>query len=138
MTWLRRENGMKTLDVWLPVAFGVFLFPLQVLAQQCNAHFTFDGDLQDSGANGYHGHMIGKDGAKATPRFIDGKSGQALQLDGTSAMRSFIDLHSETCPQVTVTAWIQIMRTGAKGTQYIFSTAAVAGQDFDSPVLTSH
>jgi len=103
------------------------ILPVGAMAGQCDAHFTFDGDLQDTGGNGYHGQMIGKDGASATPRFVEGKQGRALELVGDSAMRSFLDLHFDTCPQVTVTAWIQVTGTERKGIQYLFSTGSGIG-----------
>lgn len=106
----------------LPATLAVALFSGTAFAGPCDAHFTFDGNLQDSGSNGYHGLMIGEDGALATAQFAEGKYGQALQLDGTSAMRSFIDLHYETCPQVAFTAWIQSTDDERTGVQYIVST----------------
>ncbi len=110
------------------------LIPVVGNAGICDAHFTFDGNLQDAAGNGYHGQMIGQKGAPATPRFVGGKFGQALQFDGTSAMRSFVDLHFETCPQVTVTAWIQSTATATatqrKGSQYLVSTGSGSGPGF--------
>jgi len=103
------------------------ILPVAADAGSCDAHFTFDGDLQDTGGNGYNGQMIGKEGTSATPQFADGKYGKALQLDGASAMRSFIDLHFDTCPQVTVSAWIQVAGMGRKGVQYLFSTGSGSG-----------
>ena len=105
----------------------LFALPIVAIAGPCDAYFSFDGDLQDSGGNRYHGLMVGKGSTLATPQFVQGRVGQALQLDGTSAMRSFIDLNFDTCPQVTVTAWIQVLGTGVKGTQYIFSTGSGSG-----------
>jgi len=103
------------------------ILPVAADAGSCDAHFTFDGDLQDTGGNGYNGQMIGKEGTSATPQFADGKYGKALQLDGASAMRSFIDLHFDTCPQVTVSAWIQVAGMGRKGVQYLMSTGSGSG-----------
>lgn len=90
-------------------------------SQSCNAYFTFDGNLADTGGNGYDGTMIGKKGVLATPQFSDGKFGQALQLTGDSAMRAFVDLHFDTCPQVTITAWVQYSGE-VSGTKNIVST----------------
>lgn len=106
---------------------GLSILPVAARADACDAYFAFDGGLQDKGGNSYHGEMIGKEGAVATPRFVEGKFGQALQLDGTSAMRSFIDLHFETCPQVTVTAWIRSTATKRKGSQYLVSSGSGSG-----------
>ena len=106
---------------------AMLFFPGTAFAGPCDAYFAFDGGLEDSSGNGYDGRMIGADGAVAKPKFVEGKRGQALQLDGTSAMRSFIDLHFDTCPQVTVTAWIQVTGTVRKGTQYLVSTGGGSG-----------
>ena len=106
---------------------AALICPVVTIAGPCDAYFSFDGDLQDAGGNSYNGQMIGKEGAKASPQFAEGKYGQALHLDGTSAMRSFIDLHLDTCPQVTVTAWIQATGTVRKGVQYLFSTGSGSG-----------
>jgi len=103
------------------------LLPLKVIAGACDAHFTFDGNLNDSSGNAYNGQMIGAKGVVASPQFVDGKYGQALQFDGTSAMRSFVDLHFDTCPEVTVTAWIQVTDGERKGTQELVSTGSGSG-----------
>jgi hypothetical protein len=78
------------------------------LAAPCEAVFHFDGDLADSSGNGHDGRMIAAGGVPATPQFVAGRSGQALSLDGASAMRTFIDLNPDTCPQVTISAWINV------------------------------
>lgn len=73
----------------------------------CDAYYRFDGDLSDAGGNSFDGQMVGNGGASPGPTFVEGRSGQALLLDGTSAMRAFLDLRYDLCPQVTVTAWIK-------------------------------
>lgn len=108
------------------------LAPFAAQAQQCDAHFAFDGNLSDSSGNGYDGTMIGKDGTSATPIFVQGKTGQALQLDGTSAMRAFVDLNYESCPQVTIAAWINFGANLSSITQQILSTGAGTGPGFRS------
>ena len=50
----------------------VLLLPAQAVAQQCDAHFSFEGNLTDSSANGADGRMIGPAGAVATPQFVAG------------------------------------------------------------------
>lgn len=105
---------------------SIFTLPLQAQAQ-CDAHFTFDGSLADTSGNGYDGHMIGKGGAPATPKFTEGKFGHALQLDGTSAMRVFLDLHFDSCPQVTIAAWIKTPAVLPKGTQELVSAGSGIG-----------
>ena len=103
------------------------IFPALATAGPCDALFRFDGNLNDSGGNGYNGQMIGPKGAPATPQFVAGKFGQALRLDGSSAMRTFIDLHPDGCPQVTLTAWVRIEGEGDKQTQFIVSTGSYRG-----------
>jgi len=118
---------MKHYSQQMFAVITALFFPVAAFAGSCDAHYAFDGDLQDAGGNSYNGQMIGKDGAKASAQFTDGKYGQALQLDGTSAMRSFIDMHFDTCPQVTITAWIQVVGMERKGVQYVFSTGSGSG-----------
>lgn len=91
-------------------------------AQSCEAHFPFDGDLADVSGNGFDGSMIGQDGTAATPRFVEGRSGQALALDGTAAMRAFVDLNYEGCPQVSFTAWIRFDGPVRRENQVILAT----------------
>lgn len=92
------------------------------LAAPCEAVFHFDGDLSDSSGNGHDGRMIAPEGMGATPQFVPGRSGQALRLDGESAMRAFIDLHPDTCPQVTISAWINVESVASKRIQNVIST----------------
>ena len=82
--------------------------PVLAIAGPCDAYFRFDGDLSDSGSNGFSGQMVAVKGAPATPEFVEGKFGKALKLDGSAAMRAFIDLSYDLCPQVTYTAWIKV------------------------------
>jgi len=97
------------------------------VAGPCEAYFPFDGSLADAGGNGYHGLLIVKKGETGTSQFVEGKIGQALHLTGSTAMRAFIDLHPDICPQVTVTAWFRLASTDIGGNQYIFSTGAGTG-----------
>jgi hypothetical protein len=92
------------------------------MAQSCEAYFPFDGSLADTSGNGYDGRMIGQDGKVATPRFVEGRSGQGLALDGTAAMRAFLDLNYESCPQVSFTAWIRFDGPVPKGNRVILAT----------------
>ena len=106
---------------------ALLCYPALSLAGPCDAHFAFDGNLNDSGGNGYHGRMFGKEGAVGKEQFADGKIGQSLHLDGSSAMRSFIDLHFDRCPQITISAWIRVESNDVKGDQYLISTGSGAG-----------
>lgn len=91
-------------------------------AQSCEAYYPFDGTLADASGNGFEGRMIGQDGAAATPRFVDGRSGQALAFDGTAAMRAFLNLNYESCPQVSFTAWIRFEGPVRRDNQVILAT----------------
>lgn len=112
---------------WLIALTLSMLVASDALAQSCDAHFTFDGNLSDSSGNGYDGQMIGKDGAPATPSFVPGRSGQALQFDGASTMKAFVDLHQDNCPHVTITAWIKTTDAFGAGAMDIFSTGIGLG-----------
>lgn len=121
---------MKKRATRFAVILSAALAPFAAQGQQCDAHFTFDGNLSDSSGNAYDGTMIGKDGTAATPTFVQGRTGQALQLDGTSAMRAFVDLNFETCKQVTMTAWVKFEPARPKGTVNIISTGNGSGPGF--------
>jgi len=125
-------NRSKTsFNVKFLLHFGaVFaLIPVgEALAQaHCNAYFPFDGNLQDVGGNGYHGTMIGTGGGAGKVSYGEGRFGQALKLDGTSAMRALMDLHYESCPKVTITAWVKHTGAAPKGTQSLISTGSGSG-----------
>lgn len=99
----------------------------------CDAHYLFDGSLEDASGNGYHGQMIAAGGEPSIPNFVPGRRGQALKLDGTNAMRAFLDLHPDNCPQMTVAAWVQIepepnqMIFGNDGGNRLFTSGASLG-----------
>jgi len=94
------------------------------MAQSCDAYFKFDGDLSDASGNGYDGTMIGKDGATGNVSFGDGLVSQALHLDGSSAMRAFLDPNFESSPQVTIAAWVRMDAHEDKDVRYLFSTGS--------------
>lgn len=101
---------------------------MPALAQsQCDAWFPFDGDLSDASGNGNDGTMIGKGGVPAHAQFSTGVVGQALQIDGSSAMRAYVDLNPDACPQVTISAWIRVESNDVKSTQFLISTGAGNG-----------
>ncbi|HNP63987.1 MAG TPA: LamG domain-containing protein [Woeseiaceae bacterium] len=97
-----------------------------VAASRCDAHYPFDGSLVDASGSGYDGLMIA-DGRAAEPEFRDGKYGQALHITGDTAMRSFLDLHHEACPQFTITAWFKLPSVTTDTPQTILSTGARGG-----------
>jgi len=89
--------------------------PGSAVAGPCDAFFDFDGNLADISGNGHDGRMVARDGVPASPRYVAGKSGQALRMDGDSAMRAMLDLHPENCPQLTLMAWIKVDPGAAEG-----------------------
>lgn len=103
------------------VAAGVLAWLPLAASAQCEAWYRFDGDLNDAESGGYHGAMVGAEGVAATARFTDGVDGRALELDGSSAMRAFVDLHTDTCPQITIAGWLRADPT-VTGTQFLVST----------------
>lgn len=96
-------------------------------AARCDAYFPFDGSLADRSGNGYDGLMISQEGNPGAPRFVEGRFGEALHVTGGSAMRAFLDLHYDACPQFTITAWFQLPSVGHDGSQYIVSTGSRGG-----------
>lgn len=115
----------SSLARWLLLAAG--LVSAGARAGPCDAYYTFDGNLSDTGGNGYHGQMIGADGATATPQYDKTNLGAALHVTGDSAMRAYMDLHFETCPKITLTAWIRLASNDVKATQYLVSTGSGSG-----------
>ena len=97
------------------------------MAGPCDAEFRFDGNLADTTGSQQPGVMFTKDGSAAQPVFVAGRSGQALSLDGSSAMRALIDLHKDVCPQITIAAWINIGASSPNRTQNILSTGSGSG-----------
>jgi hypothetical protein len=106
---------------------AALLGPAISTAGPCDALFKFDGNLSDSIGNTENGVMIAAGGAPAKPVFVEGRSGQALRLDGTSSMRVSHDLHYDVCPQVTIMAWINIGSDSPRRTQSILSTGYGSG-----------
>jgi hypothetical protein len=117
----------------------VVALPATAMAGPCDAHFTFDGDLSDA-SGGQSAQFVDRDGV--TPSgpgaFVPGRFGQALRLDGETIGLSPLDLQTETCPQVTVTAWIKLESVPA-GYNNLFSTGygrgprmAVAGYNLSA------
>ena len=101
--------------------------PTLAKAGLCDAYYSFDGTLSDASGNGYDGEMIIKGGELSTPKFTDGKFGQALMLDGNAAMRALLDLHYDACPQVTISAWVKVARDAPADSLHVFSTGGGSG-----------
>jgi len=105
-------------------------------ASLCNVQYHFDGDLNDAGGNGYHGALFGPERAGATPGFVDGVMGQALELDGTAVMEVELSLNAELCPQFTISGWVRtdpsvsapqwLVSTGSGGTPGLRTSSATA------------
>ena len=85
-------------------------FPVAALAGPCDAHFAFDGDLADSGGNALNGQFVDSSGEpiERLGEFLPGKIGQALRFDGETIILSDLNLQTETCPQVSITAWVYL------------------------------
>lgn len=101
--------------------------PLTAANGPCDAYFTFDDTLADSGGNGYDGEMIGAKGEPVTARYTEGRYGKALMLDGNAAMRALVDLHWDVCPRVTISAWINVSRDSNNTSPVMFSTGQGSG-----------
>ena len=114
-------------EIQLLAVLVLVLIPAQAISQACDAYFTFDGNLSDASGNGYHGSMIGPNDSAARAQFSSGIKGQALFLDGKSAMRTYLDLNPDLCPQVTLSGWVRVENFADKKTQYIVATGAGAG-----------
>jgi len=115
--------------IWLISATALFLAvaPLSAAAGPCDAYFTFDDTLADASGNGYDGEMIAKGGELSTPAYTEGKFGKALMLDGNAAMRALLDLHWDGCPQVTISAWINVSRGAPNDSMRVLSTGGGNG-----------
>jgi hypothetical protein len=118
---------MNIQNLSIALAASLFLSPVISFAGPCDARFAFDGNLADSEGNVDAGQMITKEGDIVKPVFVEGRSGQALSLDGTSAMRVLLDLHYDACPQVTLSAWINISSATPSRTQFLLSTGSGSG-----------
>lgn len=99
---------MRLSTLWTIGLLILVVIAVPAYAGPCDAYYRFEGNLEDSSGSGHGGQMIGKGGVLATPTFVPGHDGQALRLDGSAAMRVFMDLNAESCPQVTVAAWINV------------------------------
>ncbi len=71
---------------------------LLTFSRQRVAYYEFEGDVNDSSPNGYHGTAAG------SPAYTTGQIGQAIDLDGAD---DFITLPSGlTSQDITVAAWV--------------------------------
>ena len=117
---------MKRIAIIAWVTSAMISWSASAFAGPCDAHFLFDGTLADVSGNGYNGEMFNAEGS-SRPKYTAGKFGQALQLDGTAAMRALLDLHYDSCPQVTMSAWIQVSRDVSNDTMHVLSSGQGSG-----------
>jgi len=103
----------------------------------CDAYYRFDGDLSDATGNGHDGTMISAGGGPAGAAFGEGIEGRSLHLDGTAAMRAYLDLNADLCPQVTITGWIRVEANDITATQYLISTGDGSGPGLRSNGTTA-
>jgi hypothetical protein len=95
MAELRSE--IMNLRGWWSVAL-LLIAPQIAIGGPCDAFFSLDGDLADSGSNGYDGEMVGKGGVAAQASFVAGKFGAALVLDRTRSTCTSTDARSSRYP----------------------------------------
>jgi hypothetical protein len=114
------------------------LAPELASAAECEAYYPFDGSLADV-SGGHDGQMIGEGGTAAKPSFVEGRTGQALELTGTSTMRAYLDVHPDLCPQLTILAWLRVDPSIAP-TRMVVSTGTPQSPGFhiSSGILTVH
>lgn len=132
--WLRSRSRPCLLAL-----VAAWITPGAVFAQQCEAYFPFDNSLADTSGSGHDGEMIDKEGGSPAPNFVAGYNGQALALSGDTAMRAFIDLHPERCPQITISAWLHV-DPAVRGTRVLVGTgnAQSPGMRVDRGTLTAN
>ena len=96
------------------------------------AHYTFDGNTNDSSGNGNNGTLTGS-GAS----YVSGQLGQALDLTGSQSVSvpysaSLANLHS-----FTVSAWVNLVGNFASFTNGIVGTRFGGDETFDVKVQSS-
>jgi len=99
----------------------------------CDAHYPFNGNLRDVSGNRFHGLAVDLDAGPApgSIEYVPGRFGQAIRLDGTSALMAPLDLHYSLCPRVTITAWVYFEEPPS-GTQTLLSTGFGSGPRIDT------
>jgi len=95
-----------------------------VHAQQCEAHYKFDGSISDSGSGGITAYLADAKKAASSLNFVAGKDGQALVLDGNTILRIPISLNFDRCPRFTMSMWLQAPEELSKSGQSILGTGA--------------
>ena len=108
--WVKCKKNGLSMQLKLILLSLIILGSDSLLANSCDAYYSFDGKLKDSGANGYDGQLITKGGepASGSAKYGSGKLGQALKLDGSTFVRTPLDLSPEQCPQLTIALWMYI------------------------------
>lgn len=115
---------MTRFRYWFLVFPTLALCSAPSLAQQCAAHYKFDGNLADSSGGGGAAFMANAAKAASSLQFTNGNYGQALILDGNTVLRLPVDISFETCPQFTISAWIQVPQPLPKNTMFVFGTGS--------------
>lgn len=98
------------------LVLGLFLLPFLAQADLL-LHLQFDDGSGDvvTATVGEDGTLGNKDGAN--PKWVDGKSGKALELDGTT---NFVEIPMDLSPQatdgaITISAWVKVHATATDG-----------------------
>ena len=98
------------------LVLGLFLLPFLAQADLL-LHLQFDDGSGDvvTAAVGENGTLGNKDGAN--PKWVDGKSGKALEFDGTT---NFVEIPMDLSPQatdgaITISAWVKVHATATDG-----------------------
>ncbi|WP_405231125.1 LamG-like jellyroll fold domain-containing protein [Lentisalinibacter salinarum] len=91
------------------------------------AHLPMDGSLADASGNGFEGEGLAGVGERRPPRYVEGKFGRAVQLDGDTAVLIPLDLDFERYPEVTITGWVFVENDDARGA--LFGTGGGDGPE---------
>ena len=109
--------------ILLPLTAFLLVVGGDAHARNCFAWFPFDGSLADASGNHHDGLLtdIENTPLDSPGEYTEGKFGQALKLDGSSVVVAPLDLYSQTCPKITIVAWIRLDGS-TRALQAIYST----------------
>lgn len=99
---------MRHLTLILLLSNACILVPAQITAAKLIRHFTFDNDLVEAVNGNPPTQTIG------TPKLVNGIEGQAIQLDGNSAL-VYDDYYELTLKEFTLSAWVYVENTEQAG-----------------------
>ena len=99
-----------------------FAISAPLKAQELLFHLPLDGSLQNNGSIGGAPALYTKDSA-SVPTYVAGYSGQAMQFayNQKAAIALPYELHPQSTPQVTFTAWVK-QDPGASGSRTVVSS----------------